>query len=166
MYRASQDDRPSRQRRGRRRREPTPPEEEAVEDEVPATLEAKAQADEGRRSPSRRTSRWPRQMRVQLPQGRPRPTCEVPPASRRDRYTSPTPSDPPRWTKVHVLTTRLYDMFKIEIETNNLFESLVQALGVCGGSRPQTQRHPGSPMPRALPPHSTVCREDRAGLHL
>jgi len=47
LYRASQDDGPSRQRRGRHRREPTPPEEEAVEDEVPTTPEAEAQADEG-----------------------------------------------------------------------------------------------------------------------
>jgi hypothetical protein len=51
--------------------------------------------------------------------------------------TSPTLA--PHWTKVHVLTTYSYDMFKIEIKTNNLSESLVQALGVCGGSRPQTQ---------------------------
>jgi hypothetical protein len=46
LYRASQDDGPSRQRRGRRRRELTPP-----EDEVPATPEAEAQADEGQEDP-------------------------------------------------------------------------------------------------------------------
>jgi hypothetical protein len=46
LYRASQDDGPSRQRRGRRRREPTPP-----EDEVPATPEAEAQADEEQEDP-------------------------------------------------------------------------------------------------------------------
>jgi hypothetical protein len=44
LYRASQDDGPSRQRRSRRRREQTPP-----EDEVPATPEA--EADEGQEDP-------------------------------------------------------------------------------------------------------------------
>jgi hypothetical protein len=39
------------QRRGRRRRKLTPPEEEAVEDEVLATPEAEAQADEGQEEP-------------------------------------------------------------------------------------------------------------------
>jgi hypothetical protein len=51
LYHASQDDGPSRQRRGRHRREPTPLEEEAVKDEVPATPETEAQADEGQEEP-------------------------------------------------------------------------------------------------------------------